>query len=654
MKKKYIFSAICVALTISGCNYLDIVPDERVQIEDAYNTPSRTEGYLYSCYGLMPVTRACSERSQPYYDWTPLDRNTGGEITTYYKVGEQGGTFTTGNYSPASPEMSKNTWDSVWRGLRQCYEFLSILDVAKVYNEDDRETYRAEVYFLIAYYHFKALQAYGPTCIIESAMDPNIEVDKIPERSTYDQVVDFIVKTLDEKALPNLKEEHTQQYLGRATKSAALALKSRVLLYAASPLFNGNTDYSGFKNAAGENLISQEYKIEKWQACADATLAAIQEAEKHHRLYQYADAGEPSQSKPGFSSGNISTEAQRAVRYCFMDQQNLCEVIWGDNRAESAYEVQSRSIVRQSKQPPFAQTNSAAPTLQIVELFYTENGLPIDKDKSFPYDQRYTLQNLPSNFDHNNYADRTNDKTIKLHLNREPRFYAWIGFPNGNYEISRYNAVDLSFDKAYVPGGLKMVFGGAHGLTQNRTTHYSVTGYLNKKFVHPGFTKTRVSYPFPIFRIAELYLNYAEALIELGGDVNLQTARDYIDKVRVRAGIPTIYESLNSEFTADEWKGKENDQDILRQIVRQERQIEFYLENQRFWDLRRWKIAEILDEHFLGWNIEGKDIVTFFNNGVPVPNAMLENHFYKSQYLMPIPLTEIQKTPQIVQNPFYN
>lgn len=649
MKTKYLFATL-FAVSMSGCNYLDIVPDERVSIEDAYNTPSRTEGYLYSCYGFMPATRGGFSGLQR----DPLDRRTGGEITTYFKANEGEGVLTMGNYSPSSLGITKETWDSIWRGLRQCYEFLSILDNAKVYDESDRETYRAEVYFLIAYYHFKALQAYGPTFIIEKALDPNMDAAEIPERSSYDKVVEFIIKTLDEKALPGLKDQQTQQYFGRATKSVALALKSRVLLYAASPLFNGNTDYKDFVNAAGEPLISQEYSVKKWQDCADATLAAIKEAEKYHRLYQYADAGEPSQAKPGFSASNEFSQAQRAVRYCFMDQQNLCEVIWGDNRDESTYDIQIRSSVRQSKQPPFPQTNSIAVTLQMVEMFYTENGLPIDKDKNFKYDERYQLVNLPSNFDKNDYADRTGDKTIKLHLNREPRFYAWIGFPNGNYEISRYNAVDFTFDKAYVPGGLKMVFGGAHGLTQNRTTHYSVTGYLNKKFTHPGFTKSKVVYPFPVFRMAELYLNYAEALIEIGGDANLATAREYINKVRTRAGIPTIEDALNGEFTADDWKGKENDQNVLRQIVRQERQIEFYLENQRFWDLRRWKTAEVLDEHFLGWNIQANNIVDFFNNGVPVPNAMLENHFNKAQYLMPIPLTEIQKAPQIVQNPFYN
>ena len=98
-------------------------------------------------------------------------------------------------------------------------------------------------------------------------------------------------------------------------------------------------------------------------------------------------------------------------------------------------------------------------------------------------------------------------------------------------------------------------------------------------------------------------------------------------------------------------KGKENEQETLRQFVRQERQIEFYLEGQRFWDLRRWKIAEKLDEPFLCWNIEGASVEEFFK--APQPNMTLTNHFYKSQYLLPISASELEKTPQIIQNPFY-
>ena len=137
---------------------------------------------------------------------------------------------------------------------------------------------------------------------------------------------------------------------------------------------------------------------------------------------------------------------------------------------------------------------------------------------------------------------------------------------------------------------------------------------------------------------------YGKRLIEYAKD------KKYMDKVRKRAGIPGVDESIQ-KYANDEWKGKENEQETLRQFVRQERQIEFYLEGQRFWDLRRWKIAEKLDEPFLCWNIEGASVEEFFK--APQPNMTLTNHFYKSQYLLPISASELEKTPQIIQNPFY-
>lgn len=635
-------------MIVSSCDYLDVMPDERAKIEDSYNTPGRTEGFLYSCYSYLPKKRLTGIGGSIIGE--PIDRTTGGETTTYYKAGEKGGMLTTGQYSPADPLIAGDLWNTCMVGIRQCYEFLDIIDKATVSTEEERTIYKSEATFLIAYYHFHLLQAFGPSPIIRQKYDLDTDFATMPARSSYDDVVTFIDETL-ELAMPGLVETHTPENFGRATKNAVRALKSRMYLYAASPLFNGNSDFYGnFKDVNENNLISQEYSKEKWEKCAEVTLDAIKKAESAgYHLYGDLEAGEPSAAKPGFSSETESGKAQRRVRYCFMDASNLCEVIMGDNRTETAYDVQIRSSVRQSKQAPFTMTNSTAPTLQMVELFYTKNGLPIDKDDEYAYDERYELTKLPSNFDGNKYADRPNDQTIKLHLNREPRFYSWIGFANGNYEISRYNATNLDYKQAYVPGGLKMVANGAHGWKQGQATHFSVTGYLNKKFTHPGFTTKLVEYPFPIFRIAELYLNYAEALIEIGDPANFSTARDYIDKIRVRAGIPTIEESL-THATSD-WKGKKDDQEILRQIVRQERQIEFYLENQRFWDLRRWKKAEILNEHFKGWNIAGTTIGAFFSE--PQNNPYLNNSFSIEHYLMPIPLSEIERMPQLIQNPYY-
>lgn len=151
--------------------------------------------------------------------------------------------------------------------------------------------------------------------------------------------------------------------------------------------------------------------------------------------------------------------------------------------------------------------------------------------------------------------------------------------------------------------------------------------------------------PWPIIRLAELYLGYAECCVETG---DLPTAREYIDKVRARAGIPSV-EVAWANFSKD--PSKANTQDGLREIVRNERMNEFYLENQNFWDMRRWLLAEkYFNVKAQGMNIEATTLSGF----AKLSNIVFERKFTSpANYLMPIPTDDINKNTHIVQNPGY-
>jgi len=323
-------------------------------------------------------------------------------------------------------------------------------------------------------------------------------------------------------------------------------------------------------------------------------------------------------------TGLPANPVEKDLRYTFVDKESK-ELIWTDTRREGIYDFQNKST-------PFFSPgayNGVAPTLSMVELFYTKNGLPIDKDPEYNFEGRYAVGTSPAG-----------GTTLNLNLDREPRFNAWISYHNGNYEITR-------------PGGItsvKTMFrrNDEHGI-KTRSNNYSPTGYLNKKGVNPKFGANQnteaqptitESYPWPLVRLAELYLSYAEALIEYD-PANIALAKTYIDKVRVRAGIPTIDEA---------WEpiGGANTQEQLRSIVRQERSIEFYLENHRFWDLRRWMTAEQpLGTQAKGMNINGTTDAEFFN----VTTVQFVRNFRSPAfYLMPIPTADINKNPNIVQN----
>ena len=421
----------------------------------------------------------------------------------------------------------------------------------------------------------------------------NTSYEKMLPRSTYDECVDWVSEqfSIVSEKLPT---ERTGSSYGLATSVAAKALRARLLLYAASPLFNGNSEYySDFTNNDGTLLMSQTYSKEKYKAAADAALEAINFAESHgYRLYYVTDDAIGTSTYP-YPTDDI----QRQLRLTYVDKNGTKEVLWANTRLEEMYSIQNKSI------PYLSFGGGYGPSLTMVERFYTENGLPIDQDPEYDYTNRFQTTILNDDI-------RGEGITLKLNDQREPRFYAWISFHNGFYECQTERvAADGTAGTTYQN---KMDRSGGKGrrwLTQykkndnsgkvNRGNNFSPTGYLNKKFFHPAFQNglnATTKYPYPLIRMAELYLNYAEILIELGGEDNLSKAKVYIDKIRTRAGIPTI----DVAWKKAEHPEKANTQDGLREIVRRERQIEFYLENHRFWDLRRWKQAEILGEKVKG------------------------------------------------------
>lgn len=635
MKKIFSIIVLLGMVALSGCNYLDIVPEERTKESDTYQNPVSAKRYLYSCYSFIPDNRISDA----------VDKFSAAEIANGVEKSEFV-IFPRGYYSPSAPSLTSALYNSIWTGIRQCYQFLSVVDKTPKILPEDLQYYKAEATLLIGFYHFLSLRSYGPTTIMDRIYSYADPIENLPERSSIDEVVAFIDSKITE-ALPNLSETFTGDDYGRFTKSAALALRSRLYLYAASPLLNGNSEYyASFKSSKdGRALVPQTFDPQKWVKSAEATKSAIDHLESSgFRLYSVNDAGQPSNDKPG-----PVDPYQRAVRYTFMDnvQGSNPELIMVDCRKEGTYAIQNQSTPSQLGSSGYKNSwNIIAPTLQMVELFYTKNGLPIEEDTEFDYANRYKMVAMPKNHDNNNYFATSNGNTLSLHLNREPRFYAWIGFHNGNYEIAKFNGSVTNANNAKKAIIVKFRKNDGQGIGE-KTANFSITGYLNKKFVHPAFQNGPVHYPYPVIRMAEMYLNYAEALIEVGGAANLNIAKTYIDKVRERAGLPKLDIAWQKALNPD----KVNTQEGLRQIVRQERQIEFYLENQRFWDLRRWKSAHgILGEKVKGMNIQGITDEEFFN----VTEApMIRTFNFPAQYLMPIPMDETNKVPHLVQNPGY-
>ena len=620
-----IFCAVIIAVGFTACSFLDIVPDEKEKAEDAFEDVMAAEHYLYSCYAYLPNPRSGN---------ASLDFMTGDEVITAFEH-ESFASFPKGNYAASNPVISY--WNTLFQGLRQCYIFLNNVDRVPNLPSATLTDYKAQATFLIGYYHFLLSRCYGPIIIIDE--EPSILT--LPEdykpRTNYDDCVNFICQKFDEAA-EGLPASRPVLYYGLATSIVAKAMKAKMLLMAASPLFNGNSEfYSDFKDKDGNLLMPLQYDAQKWVKAKDAYREAITLAENNgHALY----------TTNNFNNGNAepADSIQHCLRYTIMEPGNK-EIIWADAREEGLYGLQNKSA-------PFSSSsawNGVSPTLAMVMRFYTANGLPIDKDPA--YNKNYfSVVTVDSSRVH---QAKVGEQTISLNLGREPRFYSWVAFQGGYYEIlSSASNGAYTDDPNYLTtaGGAKLVcdfIEGGNCARNNRTNNYSPSGYLNKKGVDPGYAisnslKSPINYPWPIIRLAELYLGYAEACVETN---DLDSAKTYLNRVRTRAGIPTVEESW--ETIANETL----DQALMRDIVRRERQIEFYLENQNFWDMRRWKIA---DQYFnvkaSGLNIDAGDIDAFATKS-EIP---FERKFATpTNYLLPIPLDDVNKNTHIVQNPGY-
>jgi len=631
MKFKYIISSILLVLSLFSCNYLDIVPTETANDKDAFKDSEAARRYLYSCYSYLP---------NPRHETSSIDLFTADEVVTAFEH-ETFANFPKGNYTASNPIISY--WNTLFQGIRQCYLLLENIDNVPLMEDSEKQEYKAEATFLIAYYHYLLVKNYGPTVLIKESFAIDTPLEDYPARSPYDECVQWVADKFDEAIALGLPNEQEETSFGRATKPAALAIKARMLLYAASPLFNGGSvnysdpdadDISGaltqLKNTDGTILMNATYDASKWQKAADAALVAINAAEDAGiRLFQESDAST--------TLAEPTNSVEKALRMTITDRYTP-EMIWADTRTENYYSLQRKST-------PYNATNGGswngvAPTLTMIKSFYTQNGLPIDEDPDYDYDNA---------FDYSEQTDLSHGygNTLNLNMEREPRFYAWIAYHNSYFELYAYtndqgvtednrNKMLVSFRKDDNCG------------VKTRTNNYAPSGYLNKKGVHPSFSRATggsiINYPWPIIRLGELYLDYAEALIEVGGASNLATAKEYLDRIRTRAGIPTVDQAWGPT-------GITLDQDKMRQIVRQERTIELYLENQRFWDVRRW----LLGSKYFNVKAQGMDYsqstdAGFFN----VVDVNFTRVFRTPQhYLMPIPAGDVEKNLNLIQNPGY-
>jgi len=634
MKLFQLYLVLGLLLATVACKkYLDVVPDNVATIDNAFTLRSSAERYLFTCYSYMPRTGSFNDNpamnagDELWYMFPSKDIN-----TNFWNIarGEQNASAPLGNFWEGT-----NSGRPLFTGIRDCNIFLENIHKVPDMDRFEKERWSAEVKFLKAYYHFYLLRMYGPIPLIKENKLVGSKPDEVKVfREHVDSGFNYVVQLLDEvmenEQLPDRIVGTEATELGRITKCIVTAFKARVLVTAASPLFNGNQEYAGMSDPkGGKALFNATFDPQKWVRAAEACKQAIEFCQANgYSLYKFTGA-----------AYNLvpETRLQLDIRGAVTDKEFNPEVIW-HNTLSRAGDIQRWCMpLINAGTSGSGPKGIIAPPIKMAELFYTKNGVPIDQDVTWDYNNRYALRKAVNA---ERFYLKVGEETVQLHFDREPRFYANLGFDRGIWYgnwINNYDSTGLAVVRA------------RKGETAARQgiSNFSITGYWVKKLVNittacaADGAMTTVQYPWPEMRLADLYLLYAEALNEVGGPTS--GALDWINQVRSRAGLKSVEEAW-SNFARE--NAKHTTKAGLRDIIHQERLIELAFEGQRFWDLRRWKTAhEVMNRPIKGWDIEQLDPAAYYKEVL-----LFNQTFRMREYFWPISINELLTNRNLVQN----
>lgn len=591
---------ICIlSLTLFSCSgFFDQVPEDRITIDQVFQRTIYSEKYLATIYSYI---RDESHRTQEV-PWDPCSDDLD---VTYDRDGYNSYKMNLGNWSASSDYY--NYWAPYYQGIRSATYFIQhIGDNQEMLNDPTRgplvvEQYKNEARFLRAWFYYCLLRQYGPCVllgdnIVSGDLDRDDVMMNLP-RSSYDECVDYIVGELDDiinnNRLPLHFTSQSAKDYGRATLAMCMGLKSRVLLLAASPQFNGNPAYAGVVNPDGKHLFSLTKDKTKWEKAAKAAKDII-DLDIFELYKEYHQDG--------------TLDPYMSCRNVFLEN-------WNSEIMMVRIQNYMKGWERSATPRQFYGYESMGPTQQLVDAFRMADG----SSYSHTSDNGFSTAEYKDTKSNWVFAPAG---TSNMYVNREPRFYVNICF-NGAYWIGDQRT------------RIELYYTGASG--KKGSWNYPRSGYIAIKNVSPSSNPTNDEYikrPYIMMRYAEILLNYIEALNEC--DPENPDIEYYLNMIRERGGLPPVQTGLS--------------QDLMREQIRLERRIELCFEQLRYFDTRRWLIAEETDGGpFYGMNV---DAGNSFTDEAFYKRTVFENRvFLPNYYLFPIPQSEINKDPQIVQNP---
>lgn len=487
--------------------------------------------------------------------------------------------------------------------------------------EDELTQMKANVRFMRAFYHYLLFEQYGPIILVKDKIYDATEDQDVP-RNTVDEVVAYIDSELTAVASELTQEPifEDKDYRAWPTKGVALAVRAKLWLYAASPLLNGGyREALAVTNPDGTRLFP-DYDAGKWEKA----LAACKD------FIDYAEAGRYELYKEYKDDNGAVIDPDKSVYNLF--QKYTHEIIWATANNDWGGmngDAFDRRIAPRCEKNGLGSTGV---TQELVDAFYMKDGLPISATAYLPQSTLYQEEGYGTYKDQNdNFSKKyTNVSVSNRYLNREPRFYNTVFFNGRQWPVSCNQVLFYN--------------GGNSGVQEGQAT---LTGYMLFKRFNRSVSLTNPGVasqfrPSIIFRLADFYLMYAEAANEVNpNDVRVLK---YLNLVRERAGLPGV-ETLNPAIRGN--------QELQRAAIQRERQVELATEGQRYFDVRRWMIADKNGEgrqnsYAHGMNVRGEpNDIDDFNRVVEASQIV----FNRKMYLYPMPDSEMRKTKNLVQNP---
>ena len=555
-----VFVQIMAFVFVSCEDYLDKLPEEDMSMEKAFSDYTYAKNFLANAYMHLPaeLNFMCGTHDA----WARGVWTAGSDEMEIAYGGAASHMLNNGSLNPETAEDVCPVWSECYMGIRKANLFIEHIDnvplvlsgsqsSADTFTEQERNQWKGEAYFLRAFGYFQLIRTYGPVPIIDRSLGTDEKFNSVRRRPLTD-CIQFVIDDCDRAAalLPiryRKTNSEESQKLGRATKGAALALKSRMLLYAASPLYNGDPYYANSVDNEGVHLFPQSADPNKWAIAAKTAMECIIALESAgHKLY----------------TGNSELNLVDNYRQIFWDKYNDEWIFWRNiqswdhfDRCSNILSLRGFSILNPTQElvDAFQMSNGSTPIIG-----YQADGItPIINTSSGYVETGYTTTKGP-----NDYWPAS---ICNMYVNREPRFYALIQYAGAKWQNTTCNFWWTGKD-------------GRRGAGSD----YCKTGYLLAKLVNPKVnTLTNTGFEWRnwvYFRMSEIYLNYAEAINEAEGPAK---AYEYVNRIRNRVGLPNLPLNLT--------------QSQMRTAIHHERRIELAFETHRYFDVRRWKIAEDTD-----------------------------------------------------------